>query len=34
MANTAYVNVGKPDTGVSGGVSSAPLGTQIGRAHV
>lgn len=29
MANTAYVNVGKPDTAVSGGVSSAPLGTAI-----
>lgn len=29
MANTAYVNVGKPDTGVSGGVSSAPLGTTL-----
>lgn len=29
MANTAYVNVGKPDTGVSGGVCSAPLGTEL-----
>src|SRR5699024_327966 len=29
MANTAYVNVGKPDTGVSGGVSPAPLGTTL-----
>ena len=29
MAYTAYVNVGKPDTGVSGGVSSAPLGTTL-----
>jgi len=29
MANTANVNVGKPDTGVSGGVSSAPLGTTL-----
>ena len=29
MANTANVNVGKPDTGVSGGGSSAPLGTTL-----
>lgn len=29
MANTAYVNVGKPDTGVSGGVCSAPIGTDL-----
>lgn len=29
MASTANVNVGKPDTGVSGGVSSAPIGTVL-----
>src|SRR5699024_1995185 len=29
MANTAYVNVGKTDNSVSGGVSSAPLRTTL-----